>query len=163
MATSHLLPSLLTWGQEMYLASGTSGKSNLWIRSLPPLRSETIGERTQLQAISLGQLSWRGLIALFIFMFSNIPVNPCICSLYLITTTRDVHGQSTAFAEEPVSKETMLWSKLATVIWTVTPTTSEVNKRKLSLRLSEECMQYLGAKRPRRLCFVSVQTSCFCT
>lgn len=41
-------------------------------------------------------------------------------------------------------KKPMLWSKLATVIWTVLPATSEVNKRKSSLRLSEECMQYLG-------------------
>lgn len=31
-------------------------------------RFETIGERTQLQDILLGQLSCRGLIALFIFM-----------------------------------------------------------------------------------------------
>ena len=44
-------------------------------------RSETTGERTQLQAFLLGQLSWRGLTALFVFMFFQYPSK----SMYMLT------------------------------------------------------------------------------
>lgn len=45
-------------------------------------------------------------------------------------------------------------SLLSTVIWAVTSTTLEVNKRNSRLRLSEECMQYQGGRgMNRRFCF----------
>lgn len=45
-------------------------------------------------------------------------------------------------------------SLLSTVIWAVTSTTMEVNKRNSRLRLSEECMQYQGGRgMNRRFCF----------